>query len=73
LRYARVLLFGISMLCLCFIFLFTDYKISDREDLNIFITVMCGLFGLILLFIGLFYKAETEHGIRNKWHEKNIE
>jgi hypothetical protein len=51
----------------------TDYKITGRKELNTFLTVLSGLFGLIFLAIGLYSKTETEYGIRNKWHEKDIE
>ncbi|RZN80922.1 MAG: hypothetical protein EVB11_11190 [Winogradskyella sp.] len=69
--YARILFFGILLFSLCIIFLLTDYKFSEREDLNLFITIMCGFLGLILLFIGLFKTAETEYGIKRGWHKND--
>ena len=71
--YARILIAGICGVCFSIILIITDYKITDRKELNTFITVLSGLFGLIFIAIGLYSKAETEYGIRNKWHEKDLE
>ncbi|EDP70207.1 hypothetical protein FBALC1_11757 [Flavobacteriales bacterium ALC-1] len=66
-----MLIAGISGICFCIILIITDYKITGRKELNTFLAVLFGLFGLIFLVIGLYSKTETEYGIRNKWHEKN--
>ncbi|GGI57912.1 hypothetical protein GCM10011444_22210 [Winogradskyella haliclonae] len=71
LYYARILFFGILLISFCIIFIFTDYKPSEINGLNIFLTIMCGLLGLILLFIGLFRTAETEYGIKRGWHKED--
>ena len=71
--YARLLIIGISGICFCIVLIITDYEITERKELNTFLTVLSGLFGLIFLAIGLYSKAETEYGIRNKWHEKDLE
>lgn len=71
--YARLVLAGISGICFCIVLIITDYKIVERKELNTFLTVLAGLFGLIFLIIGLYSKIETEYGIRNKWHEKDLE
>ena len=68
-----MLILGITAICFSLVLIFTDYKVSDKKDFNTFITFISGLLGLILLFIGLYSQAETEHGIRNKLHEKDLE
>lgn len=64
---------GIIALCFSLVLLFTDYRVSDKNDFNTFIIVISGFLGLIFTFIGLYSKTETEYGIRNKWHEKELE
>ncbi len=53
------------------IFIFTDYKPSEKEGFNILLTLMCGLLGIILLLIGPFKTAETEYGIKRDWHKED--
>ncbi|TCK68936.1 hypothetical protein DFQ05_0446 [Winogradskyella wandonensis] len=69
----RVLLLGIAAICFSIILMISDYKISEREDLNLFITIISFVLGAIFLLIGLFQKVETEYGIRNNWHKKDID
>lgn len=71
--YARVLLAGIAAICFCIVLILSDYRVSEKEDFNLFIIIISGILGVIFLVVGLFQKAETEYGIRNKWHEKEIE
>ncbi|ARV08869.1 hypothetical protein BTO05_04160 [Winogradskyella sp. PC-19] len=71
--YIRTLLAGIICICFSVILIITDYKISKKEDFNLFIIIFSAILGIVFLLIGLFQKTETEFGIRNKWHEKYIE
>lgn len=73
LRYASIILAGISALTLCCVLMFTSYEISKTESLNSFAKISSGIIGLIFVIIGLIYKAEVEHGIRLKWHEKEYD
>jgi len=71
--YARLLILGITSLCFCLVLFFTDYKVTDKKDFNTFIMVISGLLGLIFLLVGFYSQAQTEYGIRNNWHKKDIE
>ena len=71
LYYVRILIIGIAIISFSIIFIFTDYKPSEKEGFNILLTVMFGLLGIILLLIGLFKTAATEYGIKRDWHKED--
>jgi len=71
--YLRVLIIGIVLLCFSLTLFFSNYKISVNHGLNLFLMVICGILGLSLFIIGLIKKSETEFGVKNKWHEEDIE
>lgn len=71
--YARILFLGIALICFSLTLLFTDFKIISQGEFNLFLIITTGIIGVILLIIGLLNKVETEHGIRNKWHEKDMD
>lgn len=70
--YARILLLGIVAICFSLVLMISDYKISKNEDFNLFILIITLVLGLVFLLIGLFKKVGIEHGLRKKWHEKDI-
>lgn len=71
--YARILILGISLICFAIVLIVSDYRVAKKAELNTFIAVISGFIGLILFVIGIVYKTETEYGIRNKWHEKDLD
>ena len=71
--YFRTLLLGVGMLCFSFTLIITDYKIAERDALNMFFIIFLGFLGLIFIIVGLLQKAHTEIGIRAKKHEEEID
>ncbi|WP_411767018.1 hypothetical protein [Winogradskyella sp. A3E31] len=71
--YARAIILGIVFISFALVLLITDYKITTNAGFNVFLIIFLSLLGIVFIIVGLFQKAETEYGIRNKWHEKEIE
>lgn len=68
-RYFRILILGVGLICFSLTLLITDYSIINKPDFDTFIISITLIIGLVLTFIGLFYKIETEIGIKEKRHE----
>jgi len=68
-RYYRVLVIGVSLVSFGLVLLISEYSIINKPDFDMFIIIITLLLGILLSTIGLFYRMETEIGIKEKRHK----
>lgn len=68
-RYYRILAIGVGLVSFGLVLLISGYSIINKPDFNMFIIIITLLLGVLLSAIGLFYRMETEIGIKEKRHE----
>lgn len=68
-RYFRILVIGVGLISFGITLLISGFSIINKPDFDMFIIVITLLLGIILSCIGLFYRVETEIGIKEKRHE----
>ncbi|WP_452229422.1 MULTISPECIES: hypothetical protein [unclassified Lacinutrix] len=68
-RYYRVLVIGVGLVSFGIVLLVSGYSILNKPDFDMFIIIITLLLGILLSAIGLFYRMETEIGIKEKRHE----
>ena len=66
LRYFRILCIGAALISFSIGLFFSEYSIINKPDFDIFIGVLTFLLGITFSFIGLYYRVETENGIKEK-------
>ncbi|WP_055442337.1 hypothetical protein [Lacinutrix himadriensis] len=68
-RYYRILAIGVGLVSFALVLLISGYSIINKPDFDMFIIIITLLLGILLSAIGLFYRMETEIGIKEKRHE----